>query len=288
MLRNYFTTALRSITKNKGFSFLNIAGLALGISCALLIWLWVQDELSVDRFHTNGNQLYQVYQRNYYDGKVDGAYHTQGLLAQELKKSIPEVEYASGMEYAAPPGTSSTFSVGDNTSKMTGFFVSEDYLSMFSYPLVHGDGQSALATPNAIAISQKMAENFFGSTGDAIGKTIRFENEEDLQVTAVFENLPAHSSQQFDFLMAWVDFVRLNAYVNNWGNTSPSTFVQLRADANRQQVESKIKDFIYNYLDRSESFRTELALQPYGERYLHSNFKDGNPAGGTKNNDWYF
>src|SRR3546814_198115 len=134
--------------------------------------------------------------------------------------------------------------------------------------------------PNAIAISRKMAESFFGSTDDAVGKTIQFENKEDLQVTAVFENLPMHSSQQFDFLMGWVDFVRDNAWVHNWGNTSPATFVQLRADANSQQVESKITDFIYNYRDRSESFRTELALQPYGERYLHSNFTHGNPTGG--------
>src|SRR3546814_338255 len=189
MIRNYFTTALRSITKNKGFSFLNIAGLALGISCALLILLWVHDELSVDQFHTNGDQLYQVYQRNYYDGKVEGAYHTQGLLAQELKKNIPEVKYASGMEYIAPPGTSSTFSVGDNVNKMTGFFVGADFLTMFSYPLLHGNGQSALTMPNAIAISRKMAESFFGSTDDAVGKTIQFENKEDLQVTAVFEKL---------------------------------------------------------------------------------------------------
>lgn len=280
MIGNNFTTALRSITKNKGFSFLNIAGLALGISSALLILLWVHDELSIDQFHTNGNQLYQVYQRNYYDGKIEGAYHTQGLLAQELKKNIPEIEYASGMEYVTSPGTSSTFSVDDNFNKMMGFFVGDDFLTMFSYPVLHGDGQSALTTPNTIAISRKMAESFFGSTEDAVGKTIRFENKEDLQVTAVFENLPVHSSQQFDFLMGWVDFVRLNAWVNNWGNTSPATFVQLRSDANSEQLESKIKDFIYNYRDRSESFRTELALQPYGERYLHSNFQNGYLTGG--------
>ncbi len=279
MTRNYFTTALRSVTKNKGFSFLNIAGLALGISCALLILLWVHDELSVDQFHTNGDQLYQVYQRNYYDGKVEGGYHTQGLLALELKQHIPEIEYASGMEYVAAPGTSSTFSVGDNINKMTGYFVGADFLTMFSYPVLQGDKQSALTTPNAIAISQKMAESFFGTT-NVVGKTIHFGDKKDLQVTAVFENAPIHSSLQFDFLMGWSDFVSENAWVNNWGNTSPATFVQLRADASRQQAESKIKDFIYNYRDRSESFRTELALQPYGERYLHANFKQGSPTGG--------
>ncbi|MFB2119074.1 ABC transporter permease [Parapedobacter sp. 2B3] len=280
MIRTYFTTALRTITKNKGFSFLNIAGLALGISCALLILLWVQDELSVDRFHANDGRLYQVYQRSYYDGKIVGAYHTQGLLASELKKNIPEIEYASGMEYVAAPGTSSTFSVDGNINKMTGFFVGADFLSMFSYRVLHGDKQSALTLPNSIAISQQMAENFFGTITNVVGKTIRFENKKDLQVTAVFEDIPTQSSQQFDFLMGWGDFVSENAWVNNWGNTSPATFVQLRADASREQVASKIKDFVHNYRDQSESFRTELALQPYGERYLHSSFKDGHIAGG--------
>ncbi|GGG80739.1 ABC transporter permease [Parapedobacter pyrenivorans] len=280
MIRNNFSTALRSITKNKGFSFLNIVGLALGISCALLILLWVQDELRVDQFHANGDELYQVYQRNFYDGKVAGAYQTQGLLAQELKKNIPEIEYASGMEYVAAPGTASTFSVDDNVNKMMGFFVGADFLNMFSYPVLQGDKQSALTMPNAIAISRKMADLFFGSTENAIGKTIRFENKGDLQVTAVFENLPVHASQQFDFLRGWGDFVSENAWVHNWGNTSPSTFVQLRADADRQHVAAKIKDFIYHYTDKNEGFRTELALQPYGERYLYSNFKDGYITGG--------
>ncbi|WP_374743036.1 ABC transporter permease [Parapedobacter sp. 2B3] len=259
---------------------MNIAGLALGISCALLILLWVQDELSVDRFHANDGRLYQVYQRSYYDGKIVGAYHTQGLLASELKKNIPEIEYASGMEYVAAPGTSSTFSVDGNINKMTGFFVGADFLSMFSYRVLHGDKQSALTLPNSIAISQQMAENFFGTITNVVGKTIRFENKKDLQVTAVFEDIPTQSSQQFDFLMGWGDFVSENAWVNNWGNTSPATFVQLRADASREQVASKIKDFVHNYRDQSESFRTELALQPYGERYLHSSFKDGHIAGG--------
>lgn len=280
MIKNHFLLAYRSITQNKAFATLNISGLALGIFCALLILLWVQDELRVDQFHRNGEQLYQVYMRNYYDGKVEGSYATQGLLAQELKKNIPAIEYASGMEYVASPGTSSTFEASDKILKMTGFYVSGDFLPMFSYPLLHGDKASALSTPKAIAISRKMAEQFFGMAEDAIGKTVRLEDKDDLQVSAVFENIPAHSSQQFDFLMGWADFVNNNAWVNNWGNTSPSTFIKLRAMANAEQVASDIKGFIGHYRAPSESFRSELALQPYTEKYLHSNFKDGYISGG--------
>jgi len=202
------------------------------------------------------------------------------LLAQELKKNIPEVEYASGMEYVAPPGTSSTFEAGDHINKATGFFVGEDFLHMFSYPLLQGSKETALNAPNSIAISRKMAQNFFGGVENALGKTIRFENKEDLQVTAVFENLPVHSSQQFDFLRSWVDFVHQNPWVNHWGNTSPATFVQLRADADPRQVEAKLTGFLYNYMDRDESFHTELALQRYTEKYLHSTFRNGYIDGG--------
>ena len=95
MLKNFFKTAWRNIARSKAFSFINIFGLALGLACSLLIMLWIQDERSIDGFHTNDKQLYQVYERWYQDGKVEASYPTQGLLAEELKKVIPEVQYAS-------------------------------------------------------------------------------------------------------------------------------------------------------------------------------------------------
>ncbi len=280
MIKNYLKIAWRNLVRNKAFSTINILGLALGLACSLLIMLWVQDERSVDGFHKNGEQLYQVYERNYYDGKIDAGYSTQGLLAEELKKTIPEVQYAAGFEYASPPGTQNNFEAGDKVSKMRGMFAGSDFFSMFSYSLLQGNAESALNSPAGIAVSKKMAEYFFKSVDEAIGKTIRFENKEDLQVTAVFENLPANSSQQFDFVRSWTDFVRQNAWVNNWGNTSPATFVQLHKEADPVKVEASIKDFIYRYQQKDNSFRTELALQSYSEKYLHSTFKNGYIDGG--------
>src|SRR5882757_1690198 len=107
MLGNYFKMALRSLSRNRKISTINIFGLGLGITCSLLILLWVQDERKVDGFHKNGSQLYQVYERSYNDGKIDAGYLTQGLLAEELKRVIPEVQYASAMEYVSQPGTKS-------------------------------------------------------------------------------------------------------------------------------------------------------------------------------------
>jgi len=280
MIKNYLKTAWRNLRRNKAFSVINISGLALGLTCSLLIILWIQDEQSVDGFHKNGKLLYQVYERNYYDGKVEASYPTQGLLAEELKKLIPEIEYASGFEYASAPGTLSTFEANNKVNKMAGLYAGADFFSMFSYPLLQGTEQSALNSPGGLAISKKMAENFFGSAEKAIGQLIRFENKDELKVTAVFENIPTNSSQQFDFLRTWHDFVKENNWVHNWGNTDPSTFVQLRRNADALKVESKIKDFIDRYRQKDNSFRAELAIQPYPEKYLHSSFKNGYVDGG--------
>jgi putative ABC transport system permease protein len=280
MIKNYLKTAWRNIVRNKTFSVINIMGLALGLACSLLIMLWVNDEKSVDAFHANGKYLYQVYERNFYDGKVTADYPTQGLLAEELKRVVPEIQYASGFEYASAPGTASTFEAADKIAKMNGMFAGEDFFKMFSYPLLHGKAGIALTEPNSIAISQKMAEYFFGNGANAIGKSIRFENQEELKVTAVFENISSNSSQQFDFLRTWSDFVKQNEWVHNWGNTDPQTFIQLKPGADAAGVEAKIKDFIYKYKEKDKSFVVQLALQPYSEKYLHSTFKDGYIDGG--------
>ncbi|MEO8763765.1 MAG: ABC transporter permease [Ginsengibacter sp.] len=278
MIKNYLKIAWRNLIRNKGFSSLNIMGLALGLTCSLLIMLWVQDELKVDGFHVNGSQLYQVYERKYYDGKVEASYHTQGLLASELKRAIPEVQYASSLEQDAPYPY--TFEAGDKRIKLMGSYANVDFFTMFSYPLIYGNSETALSTPNGIAVSRKMAEQFFGSTEKAIGKMIRFENRESLLVTAVFENVPVNSSQQFDFLRCWQDYVQQNAWLNSWGSFSPYTFIQLRKDADPSHVEAKIKDFLQKYTASAKGFHIDLALQPYKQKYLYSTFKNGYIDGG--------
>lgn len=158
MLRNYLKIAFRNLLRHKTFSAINILGLALGMACCLLIMLWVQDEKAVDGFHANGKQLFQVYERWSNDGKVGAGYPTQGLLAGELKRVIPEIQYAGALDYAAPPGTMNTFEAEHKVVKETGNFAGADFFSMFSYPLLQGNPGTALNAPAGIAISRKMAE----------------------------------------------------------------------------------------------------------------------------------
>lgn len=280
MIRNYLKVAWRNMVHNKAFSLINISGLALGMACSLLIMLWVKDERGVDSFHANKNDLYQVYERWFYDGKVEGSYSTQGLLATELKQQVPEIKYASGLEYVSPPGTQTTLQAGEKIHKLEGRFADGDFFSMFSYPLLAGSTATALNEPGSIAISRKLAELFFTNVENALGKSIRCEDKEDLKVTAVFEDLPSNSSQQFDFLRSWSDFVKQNQWVNNWGNTSPETFVQLQPASDPVTVQARIRDFIYRFKQKDPGNLIELHLQPFSERYLHSNFKNGYLDGG--------
>ncbi|MEZ2440318.1 ABC transporter permease [Chitinophaga sp. RCC_12] len=275
MISNYFRIAWRNLVRNKAFSFINILGLALGLACSLLMILWVQDEKSMDGFHANSDKLYQVYVRQSSGGKVNAGYLTQGPLAAELKKEVPEVEYASGFEVFLPV----TLRVDDKVMKITGAYAGADFLQMFSYPVLQGTKASAIDKPGTIAISKHLAELFFGSPEQALGKTLRYEDTVSLSVTAVYE-VPANSSQQFEYLRNWEDFTRDNAWARNWGSFNPLTYIRLRDNADADKVAAKIKDFVYNYQQRNNDSYIELGLQPYSEKYLHGVFSNGVPDGG--------
>lgn len=219
-----------------------------------------------------------MYERQTSDGQIQASYTTQGLLAKELKRQVPQIQYASGFE--SNHLFQSTFEAGDKINKLTGTYADTDFFQMFSFPLLQGTSCAALNTPGGFAVSRRVAEEFFGSPQTAIGKTIRYEAKKDLLITAVFENLPANSSLQVDFLRSWSAYGRDNPWLNSWANSSPFTFVQLRADADPVQVEAKMKQFIHWYRPASPASRVELALQPYPERHLHSTFKNGQIDGG--------
>jgi len=278
MIRNYLKTAWRNLWKNKAFSVINILGLALGLSCSLLILLWVQDELGVDAFHANDKQLYTIIQRQYYDHKAHGMYGTPGVLADEVKKVIPDIQYAVDYSWY----NFHTFRVGDKMIKLNGTFTGPDYFKMFSFPLLQGSPQSALNSPVSIAISKKMAKQFFGAPEQAIGKVIKYENKKNFTVTAVFDDLPKSSSQQFEYLINWSTFLDENPWMKDWGNNGPVTYIMLRKDADPAQVEKKLTHFLDNYNKEQVkgSFTIELGMQKFSEGYLNSNFIDGKIDGG--------
>ncbi|WP_421828782.1 ABC transporter permease [Larkinella sp.] len=286
MLRNYLKIALRNLVKSTVFSAINVIGLALGMICCLFIFLWVQDEESVDNFHANGKNLYTAYQTFSSPGKVDGKYGTPMrvvnqravFLLEDVKSAVPEVQntvfYATG--YELPWGHPETFQTGEKKFKLEGSRASQDFFKIFSYPLLAGHAETALKDIGGIAISRKMAELFFGSPQNALGKSLRYENKLDFRVTAVFENLPVQSSLKFDFLLTWEAQKRKL----EWASNDFRTYVQLAETADPKTVETKMNRFLQPRLARNTGVKTQIGLQPFGEHYLHGNFVNGKPDGG--------
>lgn len=276
MLKNYFLTAIRNLKRNKVFSSINIIGLALGLVCSLLITLWVLDEYGKDAFHANKEKLYIVYQREYYDNKVSGGYFTPGILAAELKKQFPAIEYAAGTGWEQR----ATFKLGDKVLQFPGSSADSDFFKMFSYPLLEGNAQAALTGPNSMAISRKMAVAFFGTPQAAFGKTLRFDNRNDLTVSAVYDDMPGASSLQWDYIINWHHFLETNPWLKEWGNNDPYTILKIRSDADAAKLESQMKNFISKVAGEDPGYRVELGLQKYTDKYLHSTLKDGAFVGG--------
>ncbi|KIC93639.1 ABC transporter permease [Flavihumibacter solisilvae] len=277
MLRNYLLTALRNIRRNASFSAINIAGLALGMTCSILILLWVQHEKSIDGFHENSDRLFQVYERQYHDGQIDAGYFTPGQLGEEMRKVLPAVEYGTNLAWE----DKLTFQAGDKIIKQSGNHAGEDFFKMFSYPLIAGTPATALNSPVSIAISRKMANDFFGSPAKAMGQTLRFENRKDLKVTAVFENITDLSSIKFDYLINWQTFLENNQWAKDWGNNGPRTVIMLRKGTNPRTFEASIKKFLDGYnKEQSKKFYIEMGMQPYSETYLNSRFENGKMSGG--------
>lgn len=275
MIKSYLKTTWRNLIKNRTFSLINIFGLALGMTSSLLILLWVNDERNTDGFHVNEDRLYTIYERQYHDGQIDAGYYTPGLLADEMKIVFPEVQFATGMAW----NELNTFEANGKILKQSGNFGGKDFFKIFSYALVEGDTANALKSSVDIAISRKMAEEFFGSARGAIGKAIRYQNRKDLNVAAVFENAGPSSSMKFDYILNWETFLENNGWAKEWGNNGPSTYVVLNEGADADAFRQKIKKFIELY-NKEENFRIELDIQLFRDKYLHSNFKNGEIIGG--------
>jgi putative ABC transport system permease protein len=277
MIRNYFKIAWRNLIRNKAFSVINISGLTLGMASSLLIFLWIQDELSIGTQYENSADLYRIMENEIADGRIVTDEDTPGILADELKKQFPEVVYAAG--FSNPE--QHVLTVEEKVTRQTGYFVGADWLAMYSIPLVAGTYINALNSPSSLVISKKIAEIYFGNPQTALGKSIRFDSGTDYQVTAVFDNLPASSPDKYDFLLNWQKYLKREPWLDQWENAGPGTRLQLRRDANPAVVDAKLKTFLKGRnKDIGPNFNIQLFLQPESEAYLYSNFKNGHRDGG--------
>lgn len=272
MIKNYFKTAWRNLLQNKTFSLINIFGLALGMTCSLVIMLWLKDEIRKDKFHQNGKRLYRVMENQFYSGNVSTFESTPGILAENIVKDIPDIQMASQMLWEEEP----LFTVGNTYDKEKGRYVEKDFLRMFSFKLTKGDPASALARPDAVVISKKLAEKYFKGQ-DPVGKLIRIDNAESAMVTGVLDEITKSSSLTFDFLMSFEQWRKKNDWAKEWGNNGPRCYVMLAPNASIDKVNAKIKNYIKS---KNKDSNVELFLQNYGESYLYSQWENGKQNGG--------
>lgn len=272
MIKNYLKTAWRNILHNKTFSLINILGLALGMTCSLLIMLWVKDELHMDKFHKNGDRLYRVMENQYYSGDISTFPATPGILAENIVKDMPEIQLASQFLWEEEP----LFTVGNTFDKEKGRYTQKDFLKMFSFKLAKGDPATALARPDAVVISKKLADKYFPGE-NPIGKLIKIDNKDNVIVTGVLEEIPKASSLKFEFLMSWEQWFKNNDWAKQWDNNGPRCYVMLAPNASIDKVNAKIKNYIKT--KKSDS-NVELFLQNFGESYLYSDWDNGKQNGG--------
>lgn len=273
MFKNYIFTALRSYWKQKGFTFLNLAGLTIGLTTSLLIMLWVVDEFNYDGFHENSEQLYRIMENQTYSGQMFTFSATPGLLAEALKTEIPEITHATRTTW----GEELQFTVGEKIIKEKGLYADGEFFEMFSFPFIAGDASTALEDVSSIVISEKLARKYFDEPKAALGKVIRIDNKTDYKVTGVFAEVPDNSSIKFDFVLPFEVYLKANEWLQEWGNNGILTYVMLEEQASLDIVNTKLEGFIKK---RDEGSVVDIFIQSFPEAYLHSEFKEGKLVGG--------
>ena len=237
MIKNYFKIALRNIKRYSTYSILNLSGLAIGMATAILILLWVQNEVSYDRFHKNADNLYRVLQNFYFgEGKAYPVAVTPAPLIPALKEEYPEIIRASRYQSYPMP-----LQKGDEYINEVFALVDKDFLEMFNIKFVHGDLQSALKGPHDIAITEEMADKYFADE-DPLGKILTSKGYV-FTVTGVVQRLPQNSHIQFDFLVP-SEFLRefRGSNMNNWGGSSFFSYIELSEGTDSKSVDTKIRD----------------------------------------------
>ena len=279
MFKHNFTLTLRNFKRHKSSFLINVLGLSSGLACVLLIYLWVNDELSMDSFYENDNRLYQVMQ-NREEEQLVTSRHTPAILAAALQEEIPAIEHASSVIPAAWFDSQGMISFDGKNLNVPGQYVDQQYFNVFPTQFVHGKGTDMLANKSAIAISQSLADRLFDKSDEAIGKTVEWSHggkKHLFQIAGVFRDLPQHATDKFEVLFNIDVFLEGRKWLTNWRNSDPSTFVVLAEGAGPELVSGLIRDFVK---EKDPQAKMQLMLQRYSERYLHSIYEDGVPVGG--------
>lgn len=276
MVKHTFLLIYRNLKRFKSSFFINLIGLSVGLASALLIFLWVNTELHVDKFFKKDSQLFQVMEHQKHTGSIRVTDSTPGLLSKALAEEMPEVEYAATATPTYWFGEI-TLSIGDKNIEADGKYAGKDFFKIFSYHLIQGNKNQVLSDTKSIVISKKLALKLFDSTQNIVGKTIEWQHSIQYRVSGIFE-VPGNSSDQFDFVLPFKILAAKYPGVTKWENSGPDTYVLLKKGTNVEQFNKKIAHFISTKIPNARN-RT-LFIRRYSDAYLHGNYENGVQSGG--------
>lgn len=277
MYNHTFLLIYRSFKRFKSTFLINLIGLSTGLACALIIYLWVNDELSFDKFHEKDSRLFQVMELSEENGSTIVHESTQGPLAEAMVKELPEVELAVPVFKSIDLQLRSS----EKIVKANGMFAGKDLFKAFSFKLIHGNAKTVYADKSNIVISESLAISLFGSAKNAVGKRIDWEfiNKAQSIVSGVFRNPPTNNSLRFDFAFSSDMLFEILPHFKSWQNEPVSTYILVKEGTDKAKFNQKIARFLDQYQPQKQSI-FGLFVRPYSSSYLYGKYENGLQSGG--------
>jgi len=273
MFRTTLKAGIRNFWKNKSYSFLNILGLSIGIACAGLIFLWVEDETSFDSVNLKKGRLYMVMNNWPFSEHFSTYENTPGLMGPAMKKDIPGITNTC----RTTEGQSTQLVVIGNKSVYAGgVYADSSLFSMFTITFLQGTAANAFAQTHSMVITEKAARKFFGDDKNVLGRTVRLDNKQDYQITGIVKDLPENNSIQFEWLVPFDIFYKENSWLSNWDSNGILTMAELDESAHPEAIDLQLHDYIKKRVPKTivSSF-----LFPMKDWHLRSDFENGKPTG---------
>ncbi len=272
MIKTFYRTALRNFRKKISFSFLNITGLAIGISCAGLIFLWVKDELTYDDYFPNKSNLYKIKDSQTYDGKTFTFDSSPGPLAEAITEEVPGIKSTARSSWRM----SLPFMEGDKSINEEGLYADSSFLKMFGLRFIEGNANTAFQQLKSLVITSRMAKKFFGE-GPVLGRTIRMGKNEPFVISGVVKDLPENVSIKFDWLAPFKNFENENDWLKEWGNNGVVTFVETQPNANIKAINHQLYDFLKT---KGDNYIAKFSIYPMKRWHLYDQFENGKEVDG--------
>lgn len=282
MIKHNLLVAIRSYLRFKSQFLINLIGLASGFASALIIFLWVVDETSTDKFHEKDERLYKVMQNFKLPDGTMTLDITPYPLSKVLLEELPEVEEVASLNSLFWfNGAEGILSKQDDNVKALALFATDNFFEVFTYPLLHGSKDQVLADKKGVVISESLAKKMYQNTDNAVGKVIEWEHRifnGTFQVAGVFKDIPHNSSAKFDIVFDYDVLLDNNEHIKRWNSDHAETYIVLREGADIDSFNDKIKNLIQ---DKHEiRANSTLFAQLNSDRYLNGQYENGQPVGG--------